>query len=141
SNVSAKTVVRLDGRGNLFGVLRTDALIHVLSPVAVRPAVESVFLNRGKIIRHQVWTNLITFVHHRPQLARVGLYGERGGIAQARRVDFVFATVGAYAPYLCAIHFRCHAPFGDIAVGPDAHVQVLPVRAGGQGFGPVMIDV
>src|SRR6185295_6048430 len=42
-NVRSEAVVRSNRRGNLFRILWPNAWVHILPPVAVGPAVESVF--------------------------------------------------------------------------------------------------
>src|SRR5690606_18922119 len=42
SHVCPKAVVGLDGCGHFLKVLRTDELVYVLSPVAIRPTVEAI---------------------------------------------------------------------------------------------------
>src|SRR5690606_35812866 len=39
-HVRAQRIVRLDRRGDFIGILRADAVVHMLAPIAVRPAVE-----------------------------------------------------------------------------------------------------
>src|SRR5690606_33819112 len=49
-DMRAQGVIRLDRCGNLLRILRPHPGIHVLAPVAVRPAVERAFLDRGEVI-------------------------------------------------------------------------------------------
>src|SRR5690606_7762502 len=138
-HVRAQRVVRLDRRGDFIGILRADTVVHILAPVAIRPAVEGAFLDGRKVVGHQVAADLVAFVHDRPQLARARLYGQCRGVAQPGGVGLVFAGAGVDAPYAGAAGFRGHAAFGDVAVGPDADIQILPVRACGQRLGPVVV--
>ena len=50
------------------------------------------------------------------------------------------ARFGINFPHLGAVNLRCHAAFGDIAVGANTHVQEFTVGAGGHRFRPVVID-
>ncbi|MNV30122.1 hypothetical protein D3C71_1213780 [compost metagenome] len=137
----AQAVVGLDCRGDLCRVLRPHALVHVFPPVAVRPAIEGAFLHGSQIVGNQVGADLIAFIHDCPQLAGARLDGQRGGIAQTGGVRLVFACAGIDTPHAGPVDFRRHAAFGDVAIGADAHVQVLAIGAGGHGLGPVVVDV
>src|SRR5690606_27382772 len=83
-HVRAQRVVRLDRRGDFIGILRADAVVHILAPVAIGPAVEGAFLDGRKVVGHQVAADLVAFVHDRPQLARARLYGQCRGVARVR---------------------------------------------------------
>src|SRR5690606_15278741 len=115
-DVCTERVVRGNGRGDLVRILRTDALVDVLAPVAVRPAVEAAFAHRGQVVRHQILAQLVAFVDHRPQLAAAGLDGQCGGGAQPGGVGAVGAGGGVDFPDHGAVDFRVHAAFGDVAV-------------------------
>src|SRR3546814_11553929 len=78
----AQGVVRADRRGDLLRLLRLRARVDGLPPIAVGPAVEAALAHRGEIIRNEIGTDLVAFVHDRPALARSRLDGERGGVAQ-----------------------------------------------------------
>src|SRR3990167_147163 len=53
-DVGAEGVVRGDGAGDFFRLLRAHARVDVFAPVAVGPAVKATFAYRGQVIRHQV---------------------------------------------------------------------------------------
>ncbi len=137
----AQRVVRRDAGGHLVRVLRAHAIIDVLPPVGVGPAVEAAFLNRCQVVRHQVFAQFVAFVDYRPQLTGFRLYRHCGGVAQAGGVGFVGAGFGVDLPDHGAVDLGFHAAFGDVAVGADADIQVLAIGADGQRLGPVVIDL
>src|SRR5690606_36868038 len=139
-DVGAEGVVRDDGAGDLVLILRFHPWVDVLAEVAVGPAVEAAFLDRGKVVGHQVLAQFVTLVDHRPQGAGVRLDGQGGGDAQAGGVGLVGSGFGVYLPDHGAVDFGLHAAFGDVAVGADADVQVAAVFADGQRLGPVVVD-
>src|SRR5690606_35139949 len=140
-DVGAQGVVRRDGGGNLVRVLRPHAVVDILAPVAVGPAVEASFLYRCQVIRHQVLPYFVPFVDYRPQLPGTRLDGEGSRVTQAGCVGFVSARLGVDLPDERTIHFGLHATLGEVAVGTDTHIEEATVRADGQRLGPVMIDL
>ena len=101
-------------------VARTDARVHMLSPIAVGPAVEAAFAHRGQIIGHEVGAELVALVHHRPQLAGFGAEGERSGIAKAGGIAFVHPGLRVDLPHHGTIDFGRQTALGKVAVRADA---------------------
>ena len=62
-----------------------DAYVHMLSPIAIRPAVETAVLDGCKIIRNQIGSDLVPLVDYSAQLPRFRLNGEVRRIARSRR--------------------------------------------------------
>ena len=140
-HVGAERVVRFDGAFHFLRLRRFDAGVHVVAPVAVGPAVEGAFLHRGQVIRHQVGAQFVPFVDHRPELVRIRVDGEGSGVAQAGGVGLVPAGLRVDLPDHGAVFLHVHAPFADVAVGADAHVEEFTVGAGGHRLGPVVVDL
>jgi len=62
----AQRVIRNDRFLDQIRALRLYARIEVLAVVAVRRAVEAAVLHRGQVIRHEIVTELVTFVDDGP---------------------------------------------------------------------------
>ncbi len=139
-HVRADGVVRHDGLGHQVRALRLHALVHVLAVVAVGPAVEAVFLHRGQVIGHQVGTDLVALVGHRPQLASARLQVQAGGVADARCVDAAATGGHVHFQHHRAAVFDSQPVLGDVAVGAHAHVQLAAIGARAQILGPVVVD-
>ena len=69
ADMGAEAVIRLDRLRDHFRLLRMDALVHVLAPVAVRPAVEAALFYRRKVVGDEVRTDLVALVDDGEQLA------------------------------------------------------------------------
>ena len=139
--MGAQRVVGGDGRGDLVGILRSHAIIDVLAPVAIGPAVEAAFTHRGEVIRHQILAQFVPLVDHCPQLPGARLDRQCRRVAQAGGIGLVGAGFGVDLPDHGAVDFGLHAALGDVAVRADTDIQVAPIRADGQRLGPVMIDL
>ena len=136
----AQRIVRGDGALDQIRVLRTDARIDVLAPVAVGPSVEGPFADRGQIVGHQLRPQFVAFVDDGPQGAGGRFDGQGGRIANAGGEGAVRAGLAVDGPDDGAVLFHGQAALADIAVRADAHIQGLAVRAGGQRLGPVVVD-
>ena len=112
----------------------------MLAIIAVGPTIEGAVLHAGQVIRHQIGSQLVALIHHRPQRLRAGLEGEAVGIAQARGIEAMGAGGAVDFPDRGAPAFHRHAVFGDVAVGADAGIELAAVGTGGEALGPVMVD-
>src|ERR1700761_9499741 len=83
--MGTEAIIRLDRLLHHRRVLRMDAYVHMLSPIAIRPAVEADVLDGRKIIRKQIGYDLVPLVDHSEQLLLSRLNGEVGRIARSRR--------------------------------------------------------
>ena len=136
----SQAVVRADCRCDFLRILRPDARVHSLAPVAVRPAVEAALADGREVVGHEIRADLVAFVHHCPELSRPGLNRKRRRIAQPRGIGPMRAGCGVHLPDHGPIDFRVHSALGDVAVGADAHVQEASIRARRQRLRPVMVD-
>src|SRR4051794_20286291 len=65
-DVVAERIVRHGGPGDKLRILRLDAAVDVLTPVAERPAVKTAILHRSEIVGDQIAAEFVAFVHHSP---------------------------------------------------------------------------
>src|SRR3546814_12979733 len=72
-SVRTERIVRLHRSPHHFVLERLHAPVGIRAPVGVRPAVKRAFANRTQIVGHQVGTELVTLVHHGPELAEARL--------------------------------------------------------------------
>src|SRR6185312_4918035 len=79
----AQRVVWRNRLGNEVRTLRLHARIDMLAVIAVWPAIEGAILHRSHVVRHEVGTDLVTFIDHGPQRAALWLEGQAIRIAQA----------------------------------------------------------
>jgi hypothetical protein len=110
----------------------------VLTPIAVRPAVEATILHRCQIIRNQVAAELVALVDDRPELAAHPRHSV--GVAQAGRVEALLARVEVNLPDGGATLLLVDAVLGGIAVRAHGGIEPLAVRTGDDVLGPVMIE-
>jgi XFP C-terminal domain len=104
-------------------ILGSDTCVDVLTPIAIRPSIESTFADYREIVRNEVRADFVALVHHGPQLARPRLNGKRGGITEASGVLPVRAGFGIHLPHHRAVGFGKHPPFRNIAVGANAYIK------------------
>src|SRR6185369_3506370 len=90
-DMRAEAVIRLDRFRDHIRFLGMDAHVDVLSPIAVRPAIEAAIPDRCKIVRHEVGTDLVALIGDGEQLAGSRLDREVSRIAHARRIDALCA--------------------------------------------------
>ncbi len=119
---------------------RLDALVDVLTEVAVGPAIESAVADGGDVVRYQVVAEFVAFVHCGPELAGLRLPVESVRIAQAGRKDPGGARGGIDLEDGGASFFFLHAVLGDVAVGSHRHVQLRPLSIRDDVLGPVVIE-
>ena len=122
----AEGVVRLDGFCHPIRPRRLHPPIDVLAEIAVRPAIEAAVLYRGQVVRHQIGADLVTLVDDGPQLAAVRFPLQPGRVAQAAGEDTAGARGGVHFQHGGAPVLYGQAVFGDVAVGADADIQLLP---------------
>ena len=139
-HVRTQGVVRLDGARHHVGLLRHDARIDVLPPIAVGPAIEGPVAHLGQIVGDQLRPQFVAFVDHRPQQAGARFDGQGRGIADAGG-DGAARAGGAvdfpdHRPFLLDLQ----TPFPDVGVGADADIELGPVGAGRHGLGPVVVQ-
>ena len=140
SGMRAQRVVRHQGAGDQLRLLWRYAFVHVLTVVAVGPAVEAAVLDGGHVVRHQIAAEFVAFVDHGPEPA-VRCPSEAVGIAQAARVEAMLATGHIDFPDRGAPLLDRHAVLGHIAVGAGGDVELVAIGAGDEVLGPVMIDL
>src|SRR3546814_7494960 len=49
-HMRSQRIIGTDGRSDLLRILRTDARVHILAPVAVRPAVATAFPDGSDVV-------------------------------------------------------------------------------------------
>ena len=109
-----------------------DALVHVLAPVTVRPAVEPALLYRGKVVGNKIGTDLVALVDDGEQLAGSWLNREICRIARSGRVNPLRAcqTIDLVDGRTTLLDRK--AVLGNVAVGPDPDIKLGPVGARNQ---------
>src|SRR5690606_40924174 len=121
-------------------LLGPNARVEILSPVAVWPAVEGAVADRGQIVRNELGSDFISFVHYGPESGARRLDRQGGGIADAAGDGPTRARGPIDGPDDRPLLLHGHTPLARIAVGADADVEGRSIGAGGQGLGPVMIE-
>src|SRR3546814_7448433 len=116
-----------------------DARIDMPAPIAVGPAVKGALAHRGQIIGDELGAEFVAFVDDRPEHVRGRFEGESGRVADARHIGAVSPGRGVDLPDHRAIFLDAHAALADIAVRPDAHIELRAVGARRERFGPMMI--
>src|SRR6188472_1511672 len=99
-------------------ILGAHACVHILTPVAVWPSIESAFAHGSEIVGDEVWTEFVPLVYYRPKLARPWLDGKSGGIPKASGERPVRPSLDIHLPHHRPVDFGKHAAFRDVAVGP-----------------------
>src|SRR5690242_2702452 len=70
SDVGTQRIVGHDCLLHQIRPLRVNARVEVLAIVAVRPPAEAAVFHRRQIVWHEIGTELIALVYHRPQGSR-----------------------------------------------------------------------
>src|SRR5450432_795702 len=112
----------------------------MLAIIAVGPTIEASLAHRGQIIRHEIRPKFVALVGDRPELARVGLPLQAGGIAYAAGENTMSARRSVDFPDRGPLDLRLHSVFSDVAVGADPDIELGSILAGQQTFGPMMVD-
>src|SRR3546814_14060896 len=81
----------------------------------------------------------VAFVDDRPEHVRGRFEGESGRVADARHIGAVSPGRGVDLPDHRAIFLDAHAALADIAVRPDAQIELRAVGARRGQLGPIMI--
>src|SRR3569832_1151306 len=97
--------------------LGLHAGVHVLSVVAVRPAVETSVLHRGQVVGHEIVAALVTLVGHGPQGACARLPAHAVGVADAAGELAHAARSAVHLLDRRAAVFGGHADLSDDGVG------------------------
>ena len=138
--MGAQRIVRGNGFGYQIGPGRLGADIHVLSVIAVGPAVKRAVFHRREVIGHQVAADFVALVHHRPKGASVRRPAHAVRVAQATCKYPVGAAFWVYFPDRGAAFLGLHAVFRHVAVGAHGDKKFAAIRAGDNVFRPVVID-
>ena len=139
--MGSEGVVGDHGVGDQLGLLRTHPRVHVLAPVAVGPAVEGPLADRGQVVGDQLRADLVALVDHGPEGAGGRLDGQGGRVADAGGDGAPRAGDAVHGPDHGPLLLDRHAALADVRVGADADIESLAVGAGGQGLGPVVVDL
>ncbi len=134
---------RIVGRDRLFheiGAFRTDAWIDVLAVITPGPAVKAALLHGCHIIGNQVRAELVTFVHHGPKSARLGMEVEPIGIANTRGKNFCCTRLAIDLPDCGTSLLRLDPPLTRIGVGSDRGVEKASVGAESEILRPMVVD-
>src|SRR3546814_15622123 len=84
-HMRSQRIIGTDGRRDLLRILRTDARVHILAPVSVRPAVETAFPDGSDVVGDAVRPDFVALVLGRPALPRPGPGWSLGGHSKAVR--------------------------------------------------------
>ncbi len=112
----------------------------MLSIVAVRPAIEPAFLDRGEVVGYQVRADFIALINDRPELAGRWLPAQSRRVSDARRIDAAGRRLHIDFEHGCTSVFDIQAVFSYVAVGTDPDVELLAIMAGQQCLRPVMVN-
>ena len=133
-------VVRRQRLTHQIRPLRLDAIIDVLSEVAVRESVEATVVHRCHVVRNEIAAEFITLVHHGPERAGFGFQRHPDGVAQTSRQFAMRMRAHVDFPDRGATAFIPDSVLSSIAVRADANEQLRAVRTRQQTLGPVMIE-
>ena len=139
-HVAGQRIIWRDRRFHQIGARRAYAGVHVVAVIAVGPAIERVFLDRGHVVWHQVRPQFVTFVDDRPQRAAVGVEGQAVRVAQPRGIDLGRPRLAVDLPDGGTALFGLHPVLGGVRVRADRRVQHRPIRAKRQVLGPVVVQ-
>ncbi len=138
--MTGQRVVRRNGLLNEVRTRRPHALIDMLPVIAPRPAIESAFAHRRKIVGHEIGPEFVPLVDDRPQFPGLGVEVQSVRVAQTRRKDPRRAGRAIDLPDRGAALFSLEPALAGIGIGADGRVEEAAVRAQCKVLGPVMVD-
>src|ERR1700735_4550173 len=126
--MAAERVIRPDRLGDHGRVLRYP-IVHRLSPIAIRPAVESAVAHRGQIIRGRLVAETIALVDNGPEHSGGRLPRQTYSVTQTACENAIRTACQIQFVDRRAAFLDLHALIGDVGERTDAGIELLFIGA------------